>query len=308
MTLRLGTRASPLARWQAEWVAAQMAALGVPLDLVLITTQGDQRQDRPIGALGTEGVFTKEIQRALLDNEIDLAVHSLKDLPTQSVPGLALAAVPLRGPVGDVLICPPGLTLATLPEGAEVATGSLRRRAQLWHHRPDLRMVDVRGNVDTRLRKLREGQFSALVLAEAGLARLDLAAEISQHLPPEILLPAVGQGALGIETRAADYSTREALKPLNDLATAQAVHAERTMLAALAGGCLAPIGGWCRLERPGVLCLTATVLSPDGAERLQAEATCTAGEALAAADALGRQVAQDLLRQGAAALIHLSRA
>jgi hydroxymethylbilane synthase len=165
--IRLGTRASRLARWQADWVAAQLTEQGVEVTLVPVTTTGD-RQQQPIAAGSATGVFTKEIQRALLDRRVDLAVHSLKDLPTEKVEGLSLAAVPQRAPVADVLVCRRYASLDELPEGTVVGTGSLRRRAQLRHVRPDLDMSDVRGNVDTRLRKLAEGQFDALVLAEAG--------------------------------------------------------------------------------------------------------------------------------------------
>ncbi len=188
--LRLGTRSSPLARWQADWVAARLQERGVTVEMVLISTQGDQQQSGPIGAIGVTGVFTKEIQRALLDGRIDLAVHSLKDLPTETVAGLCLAAVPEREAPGDALLSRKGESFESLPDGARVGTGSPRRRAQLWHARPTLDMQDVRGNVDTRLRKLDEGQYDALVLAESGLRRLGLAERITQILPKTLILPA----------------------------------------------------------------------------------------------------------------------
>lgn len=303
MRLRLGTRASPLARWQAEWVAAELGRCEVAVELVPISTQGDRRQAGPIAAIGGEGVFTKELQRALVEGAVDLAVHSLKDLPTEPVEGLMLAAVPQRGPVGDVLVAPRYKSLAALPQGAVVGTGSQRRRAQLWHVRPDLELVDVRGNVDTRLRKLREGAWHALVLAEAGLRRLGLAEHISEPLSPHVLLPAVGQGALGIEVRAADTTAIAAVAALDHGPTHQAVLAERSLLATLRGGCLAPVGAWARLDEQGRLCLSAVVLSADGRQRVTAEA---AGE-MAAAVELGRTAAEDLLGQGAAELIQGAR-
>jgi hydroxymethylbilane synthase len=301
--IRLGTRASPLARWQADWVAGQLRAAGVEVELVPIATQGDQVQTGPIGAIGTQGVFTKEIQRALLDRRIDLAVHSLKDLPTDPVSGLCLAAVPPREAVGDALVGRGLTTFDALPQAAVLGTGSVRRRAQLWHARSDLRMEDVRGNVDTRLRKLDEGQYDALILAEAGLRRLGLADRISQVLPKSLILPAVGQGALGLESREDDHATRACLTPLDDPATHAAVLAERALLAALRGGCLAPVGAWGRIEQDGQLHLTAAVLSGDGRTRLT---TAIAGAPVDAA-ALGRQAADSLLLQGAADLIQKSR-
>jgi hydroxymethylbilane synthase len=182
--IRLGTRASALARWQAQWVADRLTQLGAEVALVPITTSGDRHQEGAIGGLGEKGVFTKEIQHALLDGRIDLAVHSLKDVPTDAIEGLVLAAVPPRAAIGDALLCRQCRGLVALPQGAIVGTGSLRRRAQLRHVRPDLLMEDIRGNVDTRLRKLDEGRYDAIVLAEAGLTRLDLANRITQILPP----------------------------------------------------------------------------------------------------------------------------
>lgn len=300
--LRIGTRGSPLARWQAEWVAGQLQQRGIEVALVPITTAGDQHQQGPIGTIGTQGVFTKEIQRALLDRRVDLAVHSLKDLPTDEVSGLVLAAVPPRAPAGDVLVSRRYASFESLPRGAVLGTGSLRRRAQLLHWRPDLVMKDVRGNVDTRLRKLDEQQYDALVLAEAGLQRLGLAEQIAQVLPMPLFLPAVGQGALGLETRADDRHTREAVAQLDHPATHAAVLAERAMLAALQGGCLAPIAAWGRIDGPRLV-LTGRALAPDGSKKLEA----THDTALADAVQLGIQVAQSLIAQGATELIHAAR-
>ena len=299
--IRLGTRASALAQWQANWVADQLQKLGVEVELVPITTSGDVQQG-PIEVIGGQGLFTKEIQRALLDGRIDLAVHSLKDLPTEEVDRLCLAAVPPRAPAGDVLVCPNHASLEELPRESVVGTGSLRRRAQLLHARGDLRMKDIRGNVDTRLRKVHQGDYDAIVLAEAGLRRLGLEGQITQVLPKSLMLPAVGQGALGLETRRDDDATRQCIAPLDDPSTHRAVLAERTMLAALQGGCLAPIAAWCRIQDDR-LTLTGRVIGPDGAAKL--EATRTADEGQPAQ--LGREVADELLAQGAAGLIQASR-
>ena len=239
--LRLGTRSSPLARWQAEWVAARLTERGVAVELVPITTQGDVKT-QPLGQIGGQGLFTKELQRALLDGQIDLAVHSLKDLPTAPVDGLSLAAVPPRESTADVLVSNIVKQIEQLPPSARIGTGSLRRKAQLLHLRPDLQVEEIRGNVDTRLRKLDEGQYDAIVLAEAGLRRLGLAERIVQVIPRSLMLPAVGQGALGIEARADDAATCNLLAPLDDAATHQAVLAERSLLLTLRGGCLAPVG------------------------------------------------------------------
>lgn len=287
-----------MARWQADWVAARLAERGVDVEMVLLSTRGDREQGGPIGAMGGQGVFTKELQRALVAGEIDLAVHSLKDLPTDRVEGLSLAAVPQRGPAGDVLVSRKAPTWEALPQGAVVGTGSLRRRTQLWHVRPDLQMHDVRGNVDTRLRKLAAGQYDALILAEAGLERLGLAGEVTEVLPKTLMLPAVGQGALGLETRSDDAHARSALASLDHRETRAAVSAERALLATLRGGCLAPVGAWGRVA-DGLLHLSAVVLSQDGAQRLTAE---VAGE-LAAAAELGQSAAAELLSRGAAELI-----
>lgn len=283
-------------------MASQLEQHGIGVFLVPITTAGDQDQQGPIGTIGTQGVFTKEIQRALLENRVDLAVHSLKDLPTDEIRGLTLSAVPPRAPVGDVLVSRRYASFEALPHGAVIGTGSLRRRAQLLYWRPDLVMKDVRGNVDTRLRKLDEQQYDALVLAEAGLRRLELADRITQALPLPQFLPAIGQGALGLETRTDDLRTREAVALLDEPATHSAVLAERAMLAALQGGCLAPIAAWGRIEA-GQLVLTGRVLDRDGSTKLDATLQTDPADALQ----LGRQVAQALIEQGAAALVQCAR-
>jgi hydroxymethylbilane synthase len=293
MPLRIGTRASALARWQAEWVAEQLRQRGIEVELTPIATTGDRRREA-IESIGGQGVFTKEIQLALLDGRIDLAVHSLKDLPTAATPGLCLAAVPERGPPGDALISSGGLSLNELPGGAVIGTGSPRRRAQLLHVRPDLKMKDIRGNVDTRLRKLHEGGYDALVLAEAGLRRLGLAGQITQLLPLEIILPAVGQGALALETRADDAITRQLAGRLDHPPTHAAVLAERALMATLQGGCTAPVAALGRADG-GQLTLIGRVGSLDGVRLLEAQDTASSAES----QTLGRRVAESLLAQGA---------
>lgn len=295
--LRLGTRGSALARWQADWVATQLGGLGAEVEIVLITTTGDVTQ-HALSAVGGQGLFTKEIQRALLDNRIDLAVHSLKDLPTEPVAGLHLAAVPPRESPGDVLVSSKDQGIDALLFGARVGTGSRRRQSQLRHYRGDLQVHDIRGNVDTRLRRLDSGEFDAIVLAEAGLNRLGLTNRITQVLPYTVMLPAVGQGALGIETRADDRLTTSVVARLNDPPTRVAVLAERALLAGLRGGCLAPVGAWARPQQTQ-LRLTATVLSVDGSRKV---AVALSGE-LTEPEQLGSAAARELLALGAADLI-----
>ena len=294
--LRIGTRGSRLALWQANHVAALLRPH--PVELVKIETEGDQVQDKPLSQMGGLGVFTKEIQRALLDGRVDVAVHSLKDLPTIPVENLLLGAVPERGPTGDVFISRKHAHFDQLPQGATVATGSLRRRAMLLHRRPDLQLVPIRGNVETRLRKLTEENLDALVLAEAGLVRLGLAEAITHVLDPEWMLPAVGQGALGLECRADDGATQALLAALDHTPTRQQVTAERSLLAALGGGCLVPIGT-AASHRDGVLTLRAVVVAADGGR----QASGTASGPAADAAALGRRLAEQLLAQGAGDLL-----
>jgi hydroxymethylbilane synthase len=299
-------------------VAERLRRNGQVVELVAISTRGDAERSRPIEELGTRGVFTKEIQRALLAGDVDLGVHSLKDLPTEPVEGLMLAAVPPRESAADVLVTRAGgseqgterscsilASRALLPHGCRVGTGSLRRQAQLRHARPDLKIGDLRGNVDTRLRKLDSGEFDALVLAEAGLQRLGLIERIRHVLPLEVMLPAVGQGALAIECRADDAATRAAAAALDDPLTHAAVLAERALLAHLRGGCLAPVGAFGKIQGDR-LQLAAVVLSADGRQRLAAEDS-ERGTDARAAEALGCRVAGALLAQGAAELIAACR-
>lgn len=302
LAVRIATRGSALARWQAEWVAGRLQSLGAEVDLVPIVTEGDRQQQSPAAPVEGRGVFTKEIQKALLDGRADLAVHSLKDLPTDPVEGICLAAVPERAPVGDALACRDCRGWESLPQAAVVGTGSLRRRAQLLHARPDLRVEPIRGNVDTRLNKLDAGQFDAVVLAEAGLRRLGFEERITQILPAAVMLPAVGQGALGLEARADAHAVRELVAALDHAPSHAAILAERAMLAALEGGCLAPIAAWGRVDQRG-LTLTGRVLDPDGKRRLEVTRSGQTPEARQ----LGEEVAAALIAQGAAELIRASR-
>ena len=269
--LILGTRGSPLALWQARHVAdwVRPFAAGRAVELRLIQTHGDRDQTSALSAMGGFGVFTKAIQQALLAGTADVAVHSLKDLPTVPEDGLVLAAVPPRGPAGDAFVSTRHARFDALPEGAVVGTSSLRRRAQLLHRRPDLRLVDLRGNVETRLRKLDAQELDAIVLAEAGLVRLGLADRVTEVLNPGWMLPAVGQGAIGLECRAADEASRAVVEGVNDPPTWARVSAERAMLLALGGGCLIPVGA-SSATADGVLTVRGVVLSPDGRRRIVA--------------------------------------
>jgi len=299
--LRIGTRKSALARWQADWVASELQKSGAEVEMVYITTKGDVTSG-PLDQAGGQGLFTKAIQQALLEDRIDLAVHSLKDLPTEKVEGLTLGATPLRQEPGDALVAREPITLQDLPAGALVGTGSLRRRAQLLHLRPDLEIQDIRGNLDTRLRKLDESEYDAILLAVAGLNRLGWASRITQALPPSVMLPAAGQGSLGIETRADDQRVLGHVAGLNHAETNAAVTAERSLLANLRAGCLAPVGAWGRVEDQRLL-LDAVVLSADGKQRLVVHHE----DALENAYAAGQKAAEELLQQGAEQLITSAR-
>ncbi len=268
------------------------------MELVEIETAGDRVRDLALSQIGGDGVFTKEIQRALLDGTVDVAVHSLKDLPTTHVEGLTLAAVPPRGPTGDAFVSRRHRGFDALPPGAAVGTSSLRRRAQALHRRPDLRLVNLRGNVQTRLRKLDEQGLDAIILAQAGLERLGLGEHITELIDPEWMLPAVGQGALGLECRAEDAVTVALLRALDDAPTRRAVLAERAVLRGLGGGCLVPIGASAGVEGE-CLALRAAVLSPDGTRRIAGELSGPAGEA----ESLGQRLAEQLLAAGARELL-----
>jgi hydroxymethylbilane synthase len=302
--LRIGTRGSPLALWQAEYVAGRLQPLADPrpVELIQIETSGDVVRDLPLSQIGGDGVFTKEIQRALLANVVDVAVHSLKDLPTTYVEGLILGAVPPRGATGDVFVSRRHARFDNLPHGTVVATGSLRRRAQVLHRRPDLRMTAIRGNVGTRLHKLDEQGLDAIILAQAGLERLGLSTHITEILDPLWMLPAVGQGALGLECRSDDAATRNILGPLNDAPTRQAILAERALLRGLGGGCLVPIGARAVIVGDR-LTLCAAVLAPDGSRRVADEAEGSAADA----EQIGQALAERMLEQGARELLAMPR-
>ena len=319
--LRLGTRPSALALWQANWTRDALEANGVPVEIVKIHTKGDVDRNSAIVNLGAQGVFTKEIQRALLLGEIDLAVHSLKDLSVERIDGLRLTAVPVRADFRDAFVSNRFATLDELPPGAVVATSSMRRQSQLlrrsngaWDVRP------VRGNVETRLKKLDDGEFDAMILASAGLNRLGFGSRIRHFLERPDFLPAVGQGALGLETRADDAETIARVAPLADEATFLSVLAERSLLATLQGGCLVPIGALGSLssstqtaqtnaDARQTLRLDAQILSFDGQTAFQTVATQTFDAALSdaekqeIAEKLGRDAAQTLLDQGASDLV-----
>jgi hydroxymethylbilane synthase len=269
--LRIATRNSPLAMWQAKYVAARLHYLGHPTVLVPLVSSGDVDM-APIDGTRQVGVFTKRIQQALLDDEADVAVHSLKDLPTEVIPQLRLAAVPVRETVADAIVSHQRYTIDTLPPGAKIGTGSKRRAAQLKFLRPDLQLHPIRGNVQTRLSKLDGESFAAIVLAEAGLLRLEMHDVPRTLFSLDEMLPAPGQGALGIEVRSDDDRAQRMVASLNDLETSASVTAERTLLAALHGGCLAPIAALASVQsQPGMTCrlvLRAVVLSADGRDRI----------------------------------------
>ena len=270
--LRIGTRGSALALWQAEWVKSQLLAgqQELMVELVVIKTTGDKILDVPLAMVGGKGLFVKEIEEALLDGRADLAVHSVKDMPAELPEGLHLAAMPPREDPRDALISKNGAGLDKLPHGARVGTSSLRRAAQLLHLRPDLRIETLRGNVDTRLRKLKTEGLDAIVLAAAGLKRMELSRVISEYLEPERILPAVGQGALGIETRVADVFTNEIVASLIHQQTVITVRAERAFLKRLEGGCQVPIGAYATTEDE-TLILTGIVADLKGVRLIRKE-------------------------------------
>lgn len=300
-SLRIGTRGSALARWQAEFVRGALARHGVAAELVIIRTSGDRDRQSSLRVIGGKGVFTKELEDALLEERIDLAVHSMKDTPTSLPAGLEISAICPREDVRDALISRDALKLDELPSGARIGTSSLRRQTQLRHYRGDFEMVNMRGNVDTRLAKLAQGDYDAIVLAKAGLDRLGRAEQISEILPPEICLPAAGQGAMGIETRRREDEFFAAVRKLNHRPSQLAVEAERAVLVALEGGCQVPIGVWARMEADS-LRIDARVLSADGKESILESRTGSSENAIE----LGRTVAAALLDRGADRLLRLA--
>jgi hydroxymethylbilane synthase len=297
--LRIGTRGSLLAKWQAEFVRKQLfATTGVEAEIVIIKTSGDKLQTSSLSQIGGKGIFIKELEEALLEETIDLAVHSVKDVPTDTPSRLMFPAVCRREDVRDCLVAANWATLASLRQGARVGTGSLRRQAQLRHIRPDLDVRDLRGNVDTRLRKVESGEYEAVMLAKAGLDRLGWSGRITETLNPEVFLPAVGQGAIGVECRLKDTEAADIVGGLDDAETRTAIIAERSLLGALQGGCQVPLGAWARIER-GELVLEACVCSVDGLQYVKQRATSAPDKAAE----LGGHMATLLIEAGAQGIL-----
>ena len=297
--LRIGSRGSILARWQAEFVRKQLFQVtGVEAEIVIIKTSGDKMQQAPLTQIGGKGIFIKELEEALLDESVDLAVHSVKDIPTDTPSRLHFPAVCRRDDVRDCLVSNNGTTLANLKQGARVGTSSLRRQAQLRHNRPDLDLRELRGNVDTRLRKVDSGEYDAIVLSKAGLDRLGWSQKITEALSTDISLPAVGQGAIAIESRLKDSDAVEILGKLDDAETRTAVIAERALLAALQGGCQVPLGAWARFER-GELVMEAVVCSVDGVQYIRQRDSAPPEQAAQ----LGEHLAHLLVEGGARGIL-----
>jgi hydroxymethylbilane synthase len=308
--LRIGTRGSSLALWQANHIAGLLAErLGIETELVRIRTAGDRLQSASVAQVnavigsesGTKGIFIKELEEALLAGGIDLAVHSMKDVPTEIPAGLVFAAITRREDPRDCLISREGATLETLAPGATVGTSSLRRQAQLRHHRPDIEALDLRGNVDTRLQKLDAGKFDAVVLAVAGVNRLGLSGRITQILNEAVMLPAVGQGALGIETRANDTETSRLAASLDDAETRACITAERALLHELQGGCQVPLGAWAHRVADEIR-IAAAVFSADGTEFVRRDARGAQVDAAA----VGKRLGKTLLEAGADKILRLA--
>ena len=294
--LRIGTRGSMLAKWQAESVRKQLfAATGMEAEIVIIKTSGDKMQQTPLTQIGGKGIFIKELEEALLEESIDLAVHSVKDVPTDIPSRLIFPAVCRRDDVRDCLV---GSTLGNLRQRARVGTSSLRRQAQLKHIRPDLDLRDLRGNVDTRLRKVESGEYEAVMVAKAGLDRLGLSQRISEVLSPDVCMPAVGQGAIAVECRLKDTEAAALLAPLDDAETRTAILAERALLSALQGGCQVPMGAWARIERNELL-LDACVCSVHASQYVKERATAPPDQAAQ----LGEHMARVLLEAGAQSIL-----
>ena len=299
-SITIGTRGSRLAIWQAEWIREQMLQQHPSLSVTLcrITTSGDKMLDVPLAKIGGKGLFVKEIEEALLSGEIDVAVHSMKDMPVQLPTGLDILCIPAREDARDVFLSRTGIRLSQLPRGATIGTSSLRRQAQLLAHRPDLRVTLLRGNLDTRLRKLVQGQYDGIVLAAAGLVRLGWAEQVTEYLPVTVCLPAIGQGALAVEGRQDDLFVRELLSPLDHGPTRVCVQAERGFLHRLQGGCQVPIGGHARLTDDGVL-LEGLIASTDGHRLVRGAMEGSRTEA----EAIGVRLAEQLLMQGGGAIL-----
>jgi hydroxymethylbilane synthase len=298
MKLIFATRPSALARWQTAHVIQLLQAAwpGLEFEERVITTAGDRDLDRPLPEIGGKGLFTSELENALLAGEVQAAVHSLKDLPVEQTPGIQLAAVPERESALDVLISTEGKTLSNLPEGANVGTCSTRRTAQILAARPDLTILPLRGNVDSRIKKVLNGEYDAIVLAYAGVARLGLQEHITETLPLNVMLPAPGQGALAVQCRADDVETLNYLAAIHDPITAAAVDAERAFLAALGGGCSLPVGAYAQKKNEKII-LTGGVISLDGKQAIRLSASDQEPHEL------GERLAQFVLERGAADLL-----
>ncbi len=299
--IRIATRRSPLALWQAEYVksALERAHPGLQVELVKMVTQGDKILDTPLAKVGGKGLFVKELEQGMLRGDADIAVHSMKDVPVDFPEGLHLAVICPREDPRDAFVSNRFPSFDSLPEGARVGTSSLRRQCQLRRRRPDLQILDLRGNVNTRLQKLDEGHYDAIILAAAGLIRLGFRERIREWLPPEVSLPAIGQGAVGIECRIDDRRIHELLAPLDDETTRIRVTAERALNSRLGGGCQVPIAGYAELEEDGRLRLRGRVGRPDGSELIEGEIRGETG----AAEALGTALADELLTRGAEAIL-----
>jgi hydroxymethylbilane synthase len=302
MNLRIGSRGSQLALWQANHIAGLLRGQGHTVEIQIIKTTGDRLQEVTFSQVGSKGMFTREIEEALAQGRIDLAVHSLKDLPTELPEPFVLAATPARADARDVFVSPKYASLAALPQGAKIGTSSLRRRAQLKALRPDIEVIEFRGNVDTRLRKLSEGQADAILLAAAGLDRLEKSEWIRERLEPDSFCPAPGQGALAIETRNDDVATIAAVAFLDDASTRFAVNAERTALAGLGGGCQVPIGVHCRRASDSGLAVEifAVVADPESGDAIRVHLQVHRhGDG----SQLGWRAAEIMLQKGAATLL-----
>ena len=303
MKLIFATRPSALARWQTQWVisALQEAHPGLVCDEKVITTQGDKILDKPLPEIGGKGLFTQELESELLSGEVHCTVHSLKDLPVENPADLTVGCIPVRAEVRDALISKNGYTLETLPTSSVVGTSSLRRAAQILSFRPDLSTKSLRGNVDTRLRKALEGQYDAIILAGAGLARLGLEENVTEWLPLDVMLPAPGQGALAVQCRADDKETLSLLSALEDATTRNSVTAERQFLLGLGGGCAVPVAAYAAINGQGsAISLTGLVASIDGKKLIK-----VTGEGSDPRE-LGKHLAQDAISQGANEILALT--
>ena len=298
----VGTRSSELALWQADYITDCLHRRypKIAVEQRLMTTKGDKILDVPLARIGGKGLFTKELEQAMLNGSIDIAVHSLKDMPTETPEGLILAAITKRTEVGDALVSPVYKNFAALPQGARIGTSSLRRKAQLLHARPDLEIVSLRGNVQTRLRKLEEQHLDGVILAVAGLKRLGLSERITEELPQSLCLPAVGQGALAVEARADDEELLELLAFLRDEETELCTRAERAFLARVEGGCQVPVGVYACPAGNGRLRVEAVIAALDGKRLYRDQLEGCAGDA----EMLGKDLAEKLLTAGGLEILH----